>query len=56
MLEEVEAEPGGVAKLEAGRVYSLRAGASKSPSDNALLSAMVVPKADGVDVLWSALD
>ena len=55
MLEEVEAEPGGVAKLEAGRVYSLRAGASKSMSDNALLSAMIVPKADGVDVLWSAL-
>ena len=56
MLEESEAEPDGVAKLEAGRVYSLRVGASKSPSDNALLSAMVVPKADGVDVLWSALD
>ncbi len=56
MLEETEAEPDGVAKLEAGRVYSLRVGASKSPSDNALLSAMVVPKADGVDVLWSALD
>lgn len=56
MLEESEAEPGGVAKLEAGRVYSLRAGASKSAADNALLSAMVVPKADGVDVLWSALD
>ena len=56
MLEETEAEPDGVAKLEAGRVYSLRVGASKSQSDNALLSAMVVPKADGVDVLWSALD
>ncbi|HEX4195667.1 MAG TPA: hypothetical protein VHY80_21330 [Stellaceae bacterium] len=56
MLEETEAEPDGVAKLEAGRVYSLRAGASKSPSDNALLSAMVVATADGVDVLWSALD
>jgi hypothetical protein len=55
MLEETEAEPDGVAKLEAGRVYSLRVGASKSQSDNALLSAMVVPKADGVDVLWSAL-
>lgn len=55
MLEESEAEPDGVAKLEAGRVYSLRAGATKSASDNALLSAMVVPKADGVDVLWSAL-
>ncbi|HWE72635.1 MAG TPA: M24 family metallopeptidase [Stellaceae bacterium] len=56
MLEETEAEPDGVAKLEAGRVYSLRAGATKSLSDNALLSAMVVAKADGVDVLWSALD
>jgi Xaa-Pro aminopeptidase len=56
MLEESEAEPDGVAKLEAGRVYSLRAGATKSASDNALLSAMVVPKAHGVDVLWSALD
>ena len=55
MLEESEAEPGGVAKLEAGRVYSLRAGATKSPSDNALLSAMVVAKEGGVDVLWSAL-
>jgi len=56
MLEETEAEPDGIAKLEAGRVYSLRAGASRSPSDNALLSAMVVPKEGGVDVLWSALD
>lgn len=56
MLEEIEAEPGGVAKLEAGRVYSLRAGASKSASDNALLSAMIVAKEGGVDVLWSALD
>ena len=56
MLEESEAEPGGVAKLEAGRIYSLRAGASKSASNNALLSAMVVAKADGVDVLWSALE
>jgi Xaa-Pro aminopeptidase len=55
MLEESEAEPDGVAKLEAGRVYSLRAGATKSASDNALLSAMVVPKEGGVDVLWSAL-
>lgn len=55
MLEETEAEPGGVAKLEAGRVYSLRAGAHVSVSDNALMSAMIVPKADGVDVLWSAL-
>jgi Xaa-Pro aminopeptidase len=56
MLEETEAEPDGVAKLEAGRVYSLRVGATKSLSDNALLSAMVVPKADGIDVLWSALN
>jgi hypothetical protein len=56
MLEENEAEPDGVAKLEAGRVYSLRAGATKSASDNALLSAMVVAKEGGVDVLWSALD
>lgn len=56
MLEESEAEPDGVAKLEAGRVYSLRAGATESPSDNALLSAMVVAKEGGVDVLWSALD
>lgn len=55
MLEESEAEPDGVTKLEAGRVYSLRAGATKSASDNALLSAMIVPKADGIDVLWSAL-
>ena len=55
MLEEIEAEPGGVQKLEAGRVYSLRAGATKSASDNALLSAMVVAKESGVDVLWSAL-
>ncbi|HVA14883.1 MAG TPA: M24 family metallopeptidase [Stellaceae bacterium] len=54
-LEETEAAPGGVAKLEAGRVYSLRAGAQVSLSDNALLSAMIVPKADGVDILWSAL-
>jgi Xaa-Pro aminopeptidase len=56
MLEESEAEPGGVMKLEAGRVYSLRAGAQVSASDNALLSAMVVPKEGGVDILWSALD
>lgn len=55
MLEEREAEPGGVAKLEAGRVYSLRAGAHVSVADNALLSAMVVPKAGGVEILWSAL-
>jgi len=55
MLEESEAEPDGVAKLEAGRVYSLRAGATKSASDNALLSAMIVAKPDGIDVLWSAL-
>ncbi len=54
-LEEAEAAPGGVAKFVAGRVYSLRAGAHVSMSDNALLSAMVLPKADGVDILWSAL-
>lgn len=54
MLEEPE-EGGAVAQLEAGRVYSLRAGAHVSTSDNALLSAMVLVKADGVDVLWSAL-
>lgn len=55
MLEEIESEPSGVAKLEAGRVYSLRAGAHVSLSDNALLSAMIVPKAGGADILWSAL-
>lgn len=55
MLEEPEAEAGGVAKLEAGRVYSLRAGAHVSAADNALFSAMIVAKAGGVDVLWSAL-
>jgi Metallopeptidase family M24 len=55
MLEETEAEPGGVAKLEGGRVYSLRAGAHVSATDNALLSAMVAAKDGGVDILWSAL-
>ena len=55
MLEETEVEPRGVAKLEAGRVYSLRAGAQASASDNALLSAMIVAKDGGADLLWSAL-
>ncbi|HLI20653.1 MAG TPA: M24 family metallopeptidase, partial [Stellaceae bacterium] len=47
MLEEPEAEPGGVGKLEPGRVYSLRAGTHVSTSDNALMSAMIMPKAGG---------
>jgi len=55
MLEETEAAPGGVAKLEAGRVYSLRAGAHVSATDNALLSAMIEVRADGAQILWSAL-
>jgi Xaa-Pro aminopeptidase len=55
MLEETEVEPGGVAKLEAGRVYSLRAGAHVSATDNALLSAMIEVRAEGAQILWSAL-
>jgi Metallopeptidase family M24/Creatinase/Prolidase N-terminal domain len=55
MLEEIEAAPGGVSKLEAGRVYSLRAGAHVSATDNALLSAMIEVRADGAQILWSAL-
>jgi len=54
-LEESEAEPGGVTRLEEGRIYTLRAGARGSASDNALLSAMIEPKADRAEVLWSAL-
>lgn len=54
-LEETEAEPSGVARLEEGRVYTLRAGARQSEGDNVLLSAMIAPKAGGVDILWSSL-
>jgi Xaa-Pro aminopeptidase len=54
-LEETEAEPAGVSRLEEGRIYSLRAGARKNEGDAALVSAMVEVKAGGVDILWSAL-
>lgn len=54
-LEETEAAPGGVTRLEAGRVYSLRAGAQGAAGDAALVSAMIVPQEGGADVLWSAL-
>ena len=50
-----ETEPGGVTRLEAGRIYTLRAGASASKSDNALLSAMIEPRASGAEILWSPL-
>jgi Xaa-Pro aminopeptidase len=53
--EETEAEPGGVVRLEAGRVYSLRAGALKAAGDAALVSAMVAPKVGGTEILWSAI-
>ena len=52
-LEETEA--GGVVRLEAGRIYTLRAGALASKTDNALLSAMIKPKANGAEILWSSL-
>lgn len=54
-LVESEADTGGVGALEAGRVYSLRAGAHALDGDNALLSAMIAPKADGAELLWSSL-
>jgi Xaa-Pro aminopeptidase len=54
-LEETEAEPGGVTRLEEGRIYTLRAGARQSESDNALVSAMIEPKAGGAEILWSSL-
>ncbi len=50
-----EAESGGVATLEAGRVYALRAGARKAEDDNALLSAMIEVNTGGAEILWSAL-
>jgi Xaa-Pro aminopeptidase len=55
-LVETEATAGGVEMLEAGRVYSLHAGARASAGDNALLSAMIEPNAGGVELLWSSLD
>jgi Xaa-Pro aminopeptidase len=54
-LEETEAELGGVTRLEAGRIYTLRSGARQSETDNALVSAMIEPKAGGVEILWSSL-
>jgi|SRR5579862_1714507 len=54
-LEEKEAEPSGVERLEEGRTYSLKIGARQSESDNALLSAMIAPKAGGAEILWSSL-
>lgn len=54
-LEETEAEPGGVSRLEEGRIYTLRAGARKSPNESALLSAMIEPKTSQAEVLWSSL-
>ncbi len=54
-LEETEAEPTGVSRLEEGRIYSLRAGAQKGEGDAALFSALVEVKAGGVDILWSSL-
>jgi Xaa-Pro aminopeptidase len=53
--EETEGEPGGVKRLEAGRVYSLRAGALKAAGDAALVSAMVAPKTGATEILWSAI-
>jgi Xaa-Pro aminopeptidase len=50
-----EAEPGGVMRLEDGRIYTLRIGARRSEGDNALLSAMIEPKAGGTEILWSSL-
>jgi len=54
-LEETEADPSGVARLEEGRIYTLRAGGRASESDNALLSAMIAPKSGGAEILWSSL-
>jgi Xaa-Pro aminopeptidase len=54
-LAETETTPGGVTRLDEGRIYTLRAGASSSKSDNALLSAMIEPKANGAEILWSSL-
>ncbi len=55
-LVEREADASGVTRLEEGRIYTLRIGAHKSASDNALLSAMIEPTAGGAEILWSALD
>ena len=55
-LEESEAEPDGVSRLEEGRIYTLRAGARQSANDSALLSAMIEPKTGRAEVLWSSLD
>jgi Xaa-Pro aminopeptidase len=54
-LEEAEAKPGGVTRLEAGRIYTLRAGAHHSETDNALVSAMIEPKTGAAEILWSTL-
>ena len=54
-LVETESEPSGVTRLEGGRIYSIRAGARSRPSDAALLSAMIEPKAHDAELLWSAL-
>jgi hypothetical protein len=56
MRDESGLEAGGEADaLEIGRVYSLRAGAHNATRGNALLSALVIPTNDGLDVLWSSL-
>ncbi len=55
-LAETEAEPGGVKRLEEGRIYSLRAGAHHSETDNALVSAVIAPQASAAEILWSTLD
>lgn len=55
-LVEREADASGVMRLEEGRSYTLRIGAHKSDSDNALLSALIEPTANGAEILWSALD
>lgn len=55
-LVEREAHANGVARLEEGRIYTLRIGAHKAESDNALLSAMIEPKASGAEIIWYALD
>ncbi|HXS39370.1 MAG TPA: M24 family metallopeptidase [Stellaceae bacterium] len=55
-LIEREASPNGVEVLEAGRVYTLRAGVRTGAGDNAILSAMIEVKPGGADILWSALD
>lgn len=54
-LVESEAEPSDGVRLEEGRIYTLRAGARKSASDNAILSAMIEPKTNRAEMLWSAL-